>query len=70
MDILTAIKEILYLVQHSTGARLSVEHLEIIVTGLQNGVHPLEIKDTLIMMIHEDVFKRYRPSTSIRSYNW
>lgn len=69
MDIREIIKEILYLVQHSTGMSPTVRHLQVAIYGLQNGIHPLEIKDALIMMIHEDS-RSYRPNPNLRSCDW
>lgn len=69
MGIREIIKEVLYLVQHSTGARPTARHLQVVVYGLQQGIHPLEIKDALITMIHEDS-RKYRPNSNLHSYDW
>lgn len=63
------IKEILYLVQHSTGVIPKAIDLQIVIYGLQAGFSPLEIKDALIMMIHEGSQKR-KHNPILRSYDW
>lgn len=69
MDTLEIIKEVLYLVQHSTGLRPTIKQLQIVVYGLQHGIPPLEIKDALIVMSHEDS-RKYRPNPNLRSCDW
>lgn len=69
MDVREIIKEILYLVQHSTGIRPTVRHLQVAIYGLNNGIHPLKIKDALIMMIHKDS-KSHRLNSNLRSCDW
>lgn len=69
MNIAEIIKEILYLFQHSTGLRPTESHVSLAVYGLQQGIHPLEIKNALIMMAHEDS-RKYHPNPNLRSCDW
>lgn len=69
MSFIEVLYEILYLVQHSTGILPTLEHLELAGNALQKGVHPLEIKNALIMLVHEDS-QRNRINSNLRSYDW
>ena len=69
MDFIEIIYEILYLVQHSTGICPTLEHLELAGNALQKDIHPLAIKNALIMLIHEDS-QKHRVNSNLRSYDW
>lgn len=69
MSIEEVIKEILYLVQHSTGIIPSYAHIAMAVYFLREGVHPLDVKDKLIGITHVDS-RAYKPNPNIRSCDW
>lgn len=63
------IKEILYLVQHSTGVVPSYIHMGIAIYFLQEGMHPLDVKDKIICLVHEGT-RTYKPNPNLRSCDW
>lgn len=69
MSFVEVLYEILYLVQHSTGICPTLEHLELAGNALQKGIYPLDIKDALIMVVHEDS-QKHRNNPNLRSYDW
>ena len=64
-----AIREIKYLVRHSTGITPTAKHLVHAIYELKNNMSPLDISNALIILIHEDS-KKYRPNPNIHSYDW
>lgn len=69
MGFIEIINEILYLVQHSTGICPTLEHLELAGNALLKEINPLEIKNALIMLVHDDS-QRHRINSNLRSYDW